>query len=72
MTEHQLELFEVEIRRLKCTDICKDLPASFYSSRTIPKCQECDLHFKSMELLNKHYVNVHPERNFENINQYLG
>lgn len=58
LTTQQLELFEMDIRKLKYDDLCHDLPASLKSVDL--HCSECQLYFKTNELLQEHKEEVHP------------
>jgi hypothetical protein len=63
LTPQQMDVFEIEVRKLRFTDLCDDLPESLQSKpfRTTVQCQECQLVFRSYEQLHQHEQKMHPE-----------
>jgi uncharacterized C2H2 Zn-finger protein len=57
LTKQEMEMLEMEIRKLKYDDLCQDLPATLKSVDL--HCSECQLFFKTNELLQEHKERVH-------------
>ncbi len=59
LTEQDLELMEIEIRKLRTKDVCPELPAFLKGPKALTSCEICGINLFKTTLLKKHIENVH-------------
>jgi uncharacterized Zn-finger protein len=62
LPQDQLDFFIYEIRKLKYSDICPDLPAFLKEKSYTTTCQICSIKFKDLAQLQAHKESAHQNR----------
>lgn len=59
LSQEQVQLLELEIRKLKFGDICPDLPASLQQQSPVTVCEICSINFSNLREVEIHKEKAH-------------